>query len=106
MVELLVFAELRDARPRVRFVARDTGVGIAPRSCPQIFDPFFTTGPGRGTGLGLSLAREIRSATAASSRSSVIGHGDDIAVVAERVAGAAAALADGADPICPDPRAR
>jgi PAS domain S-box-containing protein len=38
----------------------DTGPGIAPELRRRIFEPFFTTkGPGRGTGLGLWLSREI-----------------------------------------------
>jgi signal transduction histidine kinase len=36
----------------------DSGCGIAPEHLPNIFRPFFTT-KGRGTGLGLSLARRI-----------------------------------------------
>ena len=36
----------------------DTGHGIAPEHLPNIFRPFYTT-KGNGTGLGLSLARQI-----------------------------------------------
>ena len=46
-----------------RFIAlrvRDDGHGIAPDVLERIFDPFFTTkSRDRGTGLGLSLARQI-----------------------------------------------
>jgi len=63
VVELSVFADPRDGIPGIRFVARDTGVGIAPEILPQIFDPFFTTKPeGEGTGLGLSMVRDIATA--------------------------------------------
>jgi signal transduction histidine kinase len=36
----------------------DDGPGIAPEVAGRLFEPFFTTKP-RGTGLGLSLAREV-----------------------------------------------
>jgi two-component system cell cycle sensor histidine kinase/response regulator CckA len=38
----------------------DSGVGIAQEDLPKIFEPFFTTkGPQEGTGLGLSVTRNI-----------------------------------------------
>ncbi|MEW6252315.1 MAG: ATP-binding protein [Planctomycetota bacterium] len=38
----------------------DTGAGIAPEVLPHVFEPFFTTKTGgRGTGLGLPIARRI-----------------------------------------------
>ncbi len=43
---------------RIELRWTDTGVGIAERDRPQIFEPFFTTKRG-GTGLGLSLSRQI-----------------------------------------------
>lgn len=38
----------------------DTGVGIASQDLPRIFEPFFTTkAPGVGSGLGLSICRNL-----------------------------------------------
>jgi len=91
VVELLVFAESRDVVPGVRFVARDTGIGIAPEILPQIFDPFFTTKPeGEGTGLGLSLAREIAISHGGQlTVESVVGHGTTMSLwLPERVSSA------------------
>jgi two-component system, NtrC family, sensor kinase len=44
----------------VHSIIRDSGPGIPAGNLSKIFDPFFTTkDPGKGTGLGLHLVREI-----------------------------------------------
>jgi len=51
----------------------DTGRGISPSHMKKLFEPFFSTkGPGQGTGLGLSLARNV-----------VVAHGGTIDVQTE-----------------------
>lgn len=44
----------------IELQVRDSGKGISPQDLPKIFDPMFTTKPfGEGTGLGLTIVRDI-----------------------------------------------
>ena len=51
---------VRAVEGAVRIEVKDTGAGIPSDVLPHIFDPFFTTREDAGgTGLGLSLSRQI-----------------------------------------------
>ena len=58
---------------RVGCSIRDNGSGIAPEHLNAIFEPYFTTKePGKGTGLGLPVVRQI-----------IEGYGSQLAVESE-----------------------
>lgn len=62
-IEIGLLAE-EPGKYKVRFSVRDTGVGIAPEYHEKIFEPFFQVSGGAtrrfgGTGLGMTIAREI-----------------------------------------------
>ncbi|HVU02047.1 MAG TPA: ATP-binding protein [Polyangiaceae bacterium] len=60
---LAVTVECADGAGALTVSITDTGVGIPAESIGKIFDPFFTTKEkGRGSGLGLSIVREILTA--------------------------------------------
>lgn len=71
-----------DARPGVRLVITDTGCGMTAETLARAFDPFFTTkGPGRGTGLGLSMVYGAVNALGGSARiASTVGAGTQVTV--------------------------
>lgn len=49
-----------EAERGVRVEFQDDGPGIEPADLERLFDPFYSTkGPGRGSGLGLSISRKV-----------------------------------------------
>ncbi len=55
-----VAIRLERVNDRLRLEIEDTGGGIPPELLDHIFDPWVTTkAPGRGSGLGLSIARQV-----------------------------------------------
>jgi signal transduction histidine kinase len=56
--ELTLSAALDDSQ--LQIVIADNGVGMTPSTAEKVFDPFFTTrGVGEGSGLGLTICRDI-----------------------------------------------
>jgi PAS domain S-box-containing protein len=56
----LIYIQTRQAGNQVEICISDTGCGIPDEILDRIFDPFFTTKEiGRGTGQGLSIARNV-----------------------------------------------
>ena len=50
----------REANDRIIIDIQDTGAGVDPDKIKELFNPFFTTkDPGKGTGLGLFIVRQI-----------------------------------------------
>jgi len=69
-----VSLKVKQEDDRLQIAVEDTGVGISPEELPMVFEKFFRSNDARvqaetGTGLGLSLAREV-----------VRMHGGDISV--------------------------
>jgi len=55
---LSISAELHEEQFKVRI--RDTGAGMGPKTLKRLGDPFFTTKePGKGTGLGIYISKDI-----------------------------------------------
>jgi two-component system NtrC family sensor kinase len=51
---------VKQAGPRAEIVVSDNGIGIRPEDSEKIFNLFYTTKPpGKGTGLGLPICRQI-----------------------------------------------
>jgi signal transduction histidine kinase len=68
-----VAVKLRKEGERVACSIQDNGAGIAPEHLNAIFEPYFTTKePGKGTGLGLPVVRQI-----------IEGYGSRLAVESE-----------------------
>jgi signal transduction histidine kinase len=70
---------VRATNSQVEFEVADTGCGIPREHLERIFDPLFTTKrPGKGTGLGLTITRDV-----------VAAHGGSLSVASEPGGGTA-----------------
>ena len=57
----VVFSVERESSEVMRFMASDSGPGIAPEDLAKLFQPFTQVGEntGTGTGLGLAIAHQL-----------------------------------------------
>ena len=63
----------------------DNGAGIAAEDLPKIFDRFYKGRGSRGSGLGLTIARNLVAAHGGEIRAESVGEGDDDHVYAADV---------------------
>jgi CheY-like chemotaxis protein len=79
----------------VMLAVTDSGTGIAPEDLGRVFEPFFTTkGPGKGSGLGLSMVYGFMKQSGGHIKIySEIGHGTVVRLYFPRTGTAAAASA-------------
>jgi CheY-like chemotaxis protein len=82
----LLVRAARDASDRIAIRIVDQGVGMTPEIVERALEPFFTTkGPGRGTGLGLSMAYGVARAAGGDLRiDSEPGHGTTVTLFLPR----------------------
>lgn len=81
---------LEETADALCFVVRDTGSGVSDAAVERVMEPFFTTKAGRGgTGLGLTIAREIvvhhRGELVIRKRAELEGAGTEVTVRVPRV---------------------
>ena len=78
----VVSLSVRVANERLVVTVADTGAGIAPEDLPKIFDRFYKGTTSRGSGLGLTIARNL-----------VVAHGGEIAASSRQGEGTIVTLA-------------
>src|SRR6185312_8051985 len=78
----------------VMLAVTDSGTGIAPENLSRVYEPFFTTkGPGKGSGLGLSMVYGFMKQSGGNMKIySEVGHGTVVRLYFPRT-GSAAAMA-------------